>query len=271
MHLCRVERRTLLAVDEPASKPFVAVGFDVSDQISASTPAPARPAPLGLRRFAESLRELASRQDVDETLQLAVDLAAELIPGCDYADIMFIRPGGTTTPVSSDPIAVALDQLQEEVGEGPCLATVGQQEAVVVDDLGTDVRWPEFGPRAVEMGVVSAACYQLFLHRNEGDRLGALNLFSSSPGVFDEWAVELGEVFAAHCAAVLASVIAQEGARTALESRDVIGQAKGILMARHKLSASEAFDLLRRTSQSRHVKVRELAQLVAETGALPEE
>ena len=258
-------------MDEPASKPFVAVGFDVSDQTSASTSAPARSAPLGLRRFADSLRELASRQDVDETLQLAVDLAAELIPGCDYADIMFIRPGGTTTPVSTDPIAVALGQLQDEVAEGPCLATVDQQQAVVVADLATDERWPEFGPRAVEMGVASAACYQLFLHRNNGDRLGALALYGSRPAAFDERATELGEVFAAHCAAVLASAIAQEGARTALESRDVIGQAKGILMVRHRLSASEAFDLLRRTSQSKHVKLRELAQLVAETGALPEE
>ncbi len=258
-------------MDEPAPKPFVAVGFDVSDQISASTSAPARPAPLGLRRFADSLRELASRQDVDETLQLAVDLAAELIPGCDYADIMFIRPGGTTTPVSTDPITVALDQLQDEVGEGPCLATVDQEQAVVVTDLATDERWPEFGPRAVEMGVASAACYQLFLHRNDGDRLGALALYGSQPAAFDERATELGEVFAAHCAAVLASSIAHEGARTALESRDVIGQAKGILMVRHKLSAAEAFDLLRRTSQSQHVKLRELAQLVAQTGALPGE
>jgi hypothetical protein len=119
--------------------------------------------------------------------------------------------------------------------------------------------------------VRSAACYQLFLHRNDGDRLGALNLFGTRPDVFDEWAIDLGEVFAATCAAVLASAISQEGARAALESRDVIGQAKGILMARHKLSAEGAFDLLRRTSQSRHVKLRDLAQQVAEMGALPDE
>ena len=230
----------------------------------------ARQAPTGLRRFAGSLRDLASRQDVDETLQLAVDLAAELIPGCDYADVMFIRPGGTTTPVSSDPIAVALDQVQAETGEGPCRSTMDTEQAVVVGDLGTDGRWPTFGPRAVEMGVRSAACYQLFLHRNDGDRLGALNLFGTLPDAFDDWATELGEVFAAHCAAVLASAIAQEGARAALETRDVIGQAKGILMARHKLNAEEAFDLLRRTSQSQHVKLRDLAEQVAETGAVPD-
>jgi hypothetical protein len=229
-----------------------------------------RRADIRLGRFATSLRDLASRQDVDETLQLAVDLATELVPGCDYADIMFIRPGGTTTPVSSDPTAVALARLQEETGEGPYPSTLSSSRVVVVDDLRSDERWPRFGPRATELGVVSAACYQLFLHRNDDDRLGTLNLFGAQPGVFDEWAVELGEVFAAHCAAVLASAIAQDGARTALASRDVIGQAKGILMAQHKVSAAEAFDLLRRTSQSQHMKVRELAALVAETGSLPD-
>lgn len=243
----------------------------MSDTEQESLRSPARAAPIGLHRFAASLRELASRQDVDETLQLAVDLATELIPGCDFADVMFIRRGGTTTPVATHPTAVALDQLQVETDEGPCRSTMESERAVVVDDLGTDERWPRFGPRAVEMGVASAACYQLFLHRNDGDRLGALNLFGSRPGVFDDWATDLGEVFAAHCAAVLASAISHEGARAALDSRDVIGQAKGILMVRHKVSASEAFDLLRRTSQARHVKLRDLAQQVAETGALPDE
>ena len=231
----------------------------------------ARSVPAGLRRFAASLRMLASRQDVDETLQLAVDLAAELVRGCDVADIMFFREVGTTTPVSTDPIAVAIGRLQEETGEGPCLDAARHKEVVITGDLAVDERWPSFGPRIAEMGMRSAVAYQLFLQRNDGDRFGALALYGAQPHAFDEGSVELGEVFAAHCAAVLAAAIANEGARAALESRDVIGQAKGILMARHNVSASEAFDLLRRASQSRHLKLRELAQHVAEAGALPGE
>ena len=229
-----------------------------------------RPAPDRHRRFAASLRELASRQTVDETLQLAVDLATELVRGCDIADIMFIRPGGTTTPVSTGPLARALDQLQAECGEGPCLTTTGDDQIVVADDLRADARWPTFGPRAAELGVRSTACYQLFLHRNEADRFGALALYGHDVHAFDEQAVVFGEVFAAHCATVLAAVITQEGARAALESRDIIGQAKGILMVRHRVSAAEAFDLLRRTSQDRHLKLREVAERVADTGALPD-
>jgi hypothetical protein len=253
-------------VDETASEPFETDGPCVDARPDLS---PARETPDdGLRRFADSLRELASRQDVDETLQLAVDLAAELIPGCDFADIMFIRPGGMTTPVSTDPLAVALDELQAATDQGPCLMAARDQTRVLAHDLGTDERWPDFAPRAVEMGVASALSFQLFLLRNDGDRLGALNLYGTRTHAFDEGAAALGEVFAVHCAAVLASAIAKEGALAALESRDLIGQAKGILMAQHRVTAVEAFDLLREASQVRNIKLRQLAQQVADAGAL---
>jgi GAF domain-containing protein len=223
-----------------------------------------------LERFVASLRELASRQEVDETLQLAVDLATELIPGCDIADIMFIRSGGSTTPVATGPLAIAIDELQERTDEGPCLTAAREQTRVLVDDLEQDDRWPRFAPLAMEMGVRSALSFQLFLLRHDGDRLGALNLYGTRPRAFDADAVALGEVFAVHSAAVLAAAIARDGAQAALESRDVIGQAKGILMARHRISAADAFDLLRRTSQARNVKLRDLADEVAESGLLTE-
>jgi GAF domain-containing protein len=224
---------------------------------------------VALERFVASLRELASRQEVDETLQLTVDLATELIPGCDFADVMFIRPGGATTPVSTHPIAVALDELQARYDQGPCLTAAREQTRVLVNDLTRDDRWPVFAPQAVQRGIHSMLSFQLFLLRHDGDRLGALNLYGNRRDAFDDVAIELGEVFAVHAAAVLASAIAREGARSALESRDVIGQAKGILMARHQLSASDAFDLLREVSQARNVKLRALAEEVAATGALP--
>ncbi|WP_052667721.1 GAF and ANTAR domain-containing protein [Nitriliruptor alkaliphilus] len=223
----------------------------------------------GLRRFAGALRDLASTQYVDETLQLAVDLATELVSGCDVADVMFLGAGGTTTPVSTDPVAIALDEAQGEHDEGPCIAAARNEPVVVSHDLAADERWPSFGPRAVAMGVNSAASYQLFLHRHERDRLGALNLYSRQPDAFDADAVVLGEVFAAQCSAALAAAIAKEGAAAALESRDRIGQAKGILMERERISATEAFDELRRTSQELNIKLRDVAEHVARTGALP--
>jgi hypothetical protein len=224
----------------------------------------------GLGRFAAALRELASRQEVDETLQFAVDLATELVRGCELADVMFLRKGGLTTPVSSDQLARKIDRIQQETDEGPCLSAARAHPVVVSDELATDERWPAFGPRAVaEAGVHSALSFQLYLPRNGGDRYGALNLYSTSASAFVEESIALGEVFAAQCTTTLAAAIAREGAEAALASRDLIGQAKGILMATEQVSAEEAFELLRRTSQDRNVKLRDVADHVARVGTLP--
>jgi hypothetical protein len=229
------------------------------------------PLPQAKSRLASALRDLASRQStVDETLQAAVDLCRQLIRGCDVADIMFLQRHLVTTPVSTEPQAILLGRAQQESGEGPCLTAALEEEVVVAQDLRTDRRWPVFGPRALEHGVVSALSYQLFLNRNDGDRFGALNIYGTSPNAFDEEAIELGEVFAAHCSAMLAAAIEQEGAQSALLSRDVIGQAKGILMERRRISADEAFELLKAFSQDKNIPVRHLAEQVATTGDLPD-
>ena len=215
------------------------------------------------------MRDLASEEHIDATLQLAVDLATAHVGGCDLADIMFIRAGGLTTPVSSEPLAIELDRIQDATDEGPCLSAGRDDTVVISDDLGTDERWPTFGPRAADLGVRSALSYPLFLHRHDGDRIGVLNLYGNASAAFDAVAIDLGEVFAAQCAAALAAAIAREGLQAALESRDVIGQAKGILMQRHRWSANEAFDQIRAVSQRRNVKVRAVAEHVADTGELP--
>ena len=207
---------------------------------------------------------------MDETLQAAVDLCVELIDGCDVADIMFLQAKHTTVPVASNGRARALAQAQEPPRGGPCLAAAFGEERVIANDLRDDPRWPEFARQAIDLGITSVVSYQLFLHRDQGDRFGALNLYGSEPGAFDESAIEVGEVFAAHCAATLAAAISQEGAETALQTRDLIGQAKGILMERHLLTAEEAFELLSQVSQHRNVKLREIAEVVTSTGRLPD-
>lgn len=227
-------------------------------------------APAGPRQFAASLRKLADRQGVDETLQLMVDLSVELIVGCDLADVMLVSPSGVTTPVATEPLAVAVDRAQTETGEGPCLHVALDPEPLVrVDDLGADPRWPSFGPRAVTLGVHSALSYRLYLGEDRSKRIGALNLYGHRPYAFDTGAIGLGEVFAAQCASVLSSAIELEGLRTALASRDAIGQAKGILMERYHLEGSDAFDLLRKTSQDRNIKLSRVADHVIAERRLP--
>jgi hypothetical protein len=213
---------------------------------------------------------LAARQGVDETLQLMVDLSVELIAGCDLADVMLVKPSGATTPVATDPLAVALDRAQVEAGEGPCRHVALDGDAVVrVDDLGTDIRWPSFGPKAVALGVCSALSYRLYLGEDRAHRIGALNLYGHRAHAFDDGAVGLGEVLAAPCATVMSSAIEIEGLRTALGSRDTIGQAKGILMERYNIDGAAAFDLLKETSQERNLKLNLVAEQLIEQRRLP--
>lgn len=227
-------------------------------------------APAGPKQFAASLRTLAARQGVDETLQLMVDLSVELISGCDLADVMLVHPSGVTTPVATEPLAVALDRAQVAAEEGPCLHVALDTEPLVrADDLGADPRWPRFGPDAVMLGVRSALSYRLYLGDDRSRRIGALNLYAHRAHAFDVDAVGLGEVFAAQCASVLSSAIEIEGLHAALASRDKIGQAKGILMERFDLDAAAAFDLLRKTSQDRNIKLNQVADRVVRQRRLP--
>jgi len=227
-------------------------------------------APAGPRQFAASLRKLASRQGVDETLQLMVDLSIELIAGCDLADVMLVHPSGATTPVATDPLAIALDRAQVEAGEGPCLHVALDDDAVVrAKDFGTDTRWPTFGAKAMALGVHSALSYRLYLGEDRSHRIGALNLYGHLPDAFTDGALALGEVLAAQCATVLNSAIKIEGLQTALTSRDTIGQAKGILMERYHVDGAAAFDLLRKTSQERNIKLNLVAEQLIEQRRLP--
>ena len=156
--------------------------------------------------------------------------------------------------------------MQEEVGEGPCLETAFDQHTVLVPDLATDERWPRFSRRAAELGVRSMLSFQLYV---EGDNLGALNLFSRSADAFDDRSVLVGELFAAHAAVAYSAAQRESVLERALASRELVGQAQGILMERGRLTADQAFAALQRTSQERNVKLAEVARRLVETGDLP--
>lgn len=181
--------------------------------------------PVGLERFAAALGTLAGVQDAEETLQLAVDLSTELISGCDVADVMVLHDGNVTTAVFTDPLAPALDQAQNEAGQGPCLTAAHEQRRMLSDDVVNDERWSDFAVRAADLGLGSTVSYPLFVHDTSDTKLGALNLYSAKPDAFDDHAVELGEVLAERCSAVLAATIHEEGPRPALEHREATGKA----------------------------------------------
>lgn len=217
--------------------------------------------------FAHIARELLDEPDVHRTLERAVHLAVETIDGCDCAGVSLVRGRAIESTVHTGQLVARADELQMETGEGPCLHAIRADHTVQVDDLSQDERWPRWGPRvSAELNLCSMLCFRLY---NRRDTLGALNLYAQKPEAFDAADRAVGTVFAAHAAVALSSAQTQEQLAQAVETRTMIGQAEGIMMERFGLSADRAFELLRRVSQQRNIKLREVALEVILTRETP--
>jgi GAF domain-containing protein len=218
-------------------------------------------------QLAEMARGLQEPDSLISTFEAIVLAAVKNIPGADHASISAVRKHeGVQTLAASDDVANLVDQAQYDAKEGPCLDTLHQQHTVRVPDLPDDGRWPAFAARASERGIGSMLGVRLYV---AGDELGALNLSSHSRDAFDDESEELALLFAAHAAIAMADAEKRANLRIALASRDLIGQAKGILMERHKLTANQAFRLLVEASQLNHRKLRDIAAELTMTGDLP--
>lgn len=218
-------------------------------------------------RLAAAARSMRSEHDVQGTLQRAVELAPEVIKGCDQAGVSMVRARKRVdTPAATDDVVRRCDQIQYELNEGPCLDAIWHTETVSSADLGNDDRWPIWGRRVSELGMRSALCFQLF---TDQDNLGALNLYSTDLDGFGDDDYENGLALAAHVAVALAAAQEVESLNSAVASRTVIGQAEGILMERYDLQAEEAFAVLRRVSQDSNVKVAEIASDLVRTRQTP--
>jgi GAF domain-containing protein len=141
------------------------------------------------------------------------------------------------------------------------------EQQIVRADVGADHRWPEFGTQAAQLGVGSMMCFQLFV---AGDQLGALNMYSRTRGAFDDESQDIGLLFASHAAVALAGAEHEANLRIGMGNRDVIGQAKGILMERHRLTAEQVFGVLTRVSQEMNRKLFDIARELTDTGAVLE-
>jgi GAF domain-containing protein len=189
------------------------------------------------------------------------------VPNADECGITYVIGRSKVQPrASTGNLPRVLDALQERLKQGPCMDAVWDHDVVLVDDVGTDPRWPEFAREAAEVGVGSMMCFQLFV---EGDQLGALNVYATRPGAFDEESEEIGQILAGHAAVALAGAEHEEHLRAGMNNRDLIGQAKGVLMERHKLTADQAFGVLARVSQELNRKLIDIAGEVTDTGAIP--
>jgi GAF domain-containing protein len=216
--------------------------------------------------IAKVAKELSEQQDVEDTVESIVRFAREALD-CNHAGIHLKRGGRVVTGASTDPVIDKADELQNELGEGPCLDAIWNRDVYVVHDTATDERWPRFAPRAAELGLHSILSVRL---QASGETLGALNLYAHGVRDFSAEDVAQATIFGQHASVALVAARREENLVAAIDARHLIGQAQGILMERFGLNADQAFGVLRRYSQSNNVKLRLVAERIVETRRLPD-
>lgn len=194
-----------------------------------------------------------------------VSSAVALIEGVEHASLILVRKGRVTSVAATSATGREFHALQVQLGQGPSLDAVLVEPVVVVGDLTEEQRWPDLARRApTELRVRSVLCFRLFVH---GDVLGGLTLLATGPNAFGHRAQAAGAVFVADAALTLAGAHEVAHLTAALVNRDVIGQAKGILMERHRISDQQAFALLYQASQDRNLKLHVLAEQLTRSGS----
>ena len=216
------------------------------------------------RAMAEVVYAGDSYDSIYQTLCLA---AVELVDGCDHASLMVRQRGRVSTLASSDETARLIDELERERGEGPCIDAIDDDEPDqhLCADLSTGSRWPGLAAQIMEeTDVRGMAGFRL---RQAGQKVGALNVFSDTPGAFEARSLDQASMLTAFAAISLAALERGEEAATlrrGLESNREIGKAIGLMMAMHGIDDDQAFEMLAKVSQEMNVKVAQVAaQVVA--------
>jgi hypothetical protein len=224
---------------------------------------------VALRNAARDLAQRRSIRDLEETLRQIVAAAVDAIPGVDAGSISITEHGRIETRHPTSESIRKLDEKQSELNEGPCITAIEdppETGTVVAQDLarGDADRWPRFAPYAAEAGYRALMSTQLSV---DGGVRAALNLYSAEPDAFDDEAQTLAGLFGIQAAMLLYGVNTATHLQRAVDSRDLIGQAKGLLRERFKVDDEGAFQMLVKSSQETNMKLTDVARwLTSETG-----
>jgi transcriptional regulator with GAF, ATPase, and Fis domain len=224
----------------------------------------------------EQLGRLSLREHLMESLlQTVAELTKTVMPGNPEASVTLLVKDSPTTVASTGQLALDLDETQYERGHGPCLHAARSGKLIEITDTRTETRWPDYMQRATQRGNLSSLSVPLAIDEQE-QVSGALNVYARRPNAFDPDSRSAATRLAPYAAVAVGDMHVYQSVRnradnlqTALESRAVINQAKGILMIRHELTAGQAFQLLARASMKTNIKVRDIADHLVHTGQLP--
>lgn len=218
---------------------------------------------LTQEQFAELARQLREGRTVAEVHQIVAESAVALIEGCDRAGIGVLEKDTFRSAAATDEVMELIDELQNDIGEGPCLEASTDGAVQVDNDITEHSAWPRLAPLVVERTPVRAMLAVPLV--DEGHRHGALNVFADRPGVFDDDSVTTAAILASFATVALSGARQSERAtqlEKGLETNREIGAAVGILMATHGIGQDDAFALLSKASQRLNRKLREIASAI---------
>jgi ANTAR domain-containing protein/GAF domain-containing protein/PAS domain-containing protein len=214
-------------------------------------------------------KQLSAEDGPEAMLTRVVELACRWVPGAERASVCQLpRDGELLTLAATDGEAIACDTIQHDTEQGPAFDTTIEHATMHVDDLDREARWRLFTAQARDLGIRSILACELPLTRGGA---AALNLYSSQPGAFTALAELIAPVFAARASIALAHADELHHLQQAIETRQTIGQALGILVERHRLTPDQAFELLADASKTSHIKLRDLAARINDTGEDPDD
>jgi GAF domain-containing protein len=222
-------------------------------------------------RSAESLEIMAralhvKNAELQPTLEAIASTAVTMLSPARHAALTVLARGVLVPRASTGEPPLLLDRLQQRLSDGPCVNAAKRQSVFRIDDTREDLRWPEFCAEAARLNVRSMLCVPLWIDERG---LGALSLYADQAAAFNESHERVTILLATFAALALAEAQRADQMHDALGNRDVIGQAKGILMERHGVTADAAFSVLSRVSQAENIKLAEVARRFVETGDLP--
>ncbi len=215
---------------------------------------------------------------VGDVLTELVQAAERGISGAESVSITLLQGEEAFTAAYSGEMALRAEELQYERGYGPCMDAGRGGVVLRVDDMRTEQRWPDYAAHVLDHGVRSSLSIPLPF---QGAVIGALNTYSTEPGTFAtaqalDAAMTVAEMIAV--AIAIANVhaharLGEEAAnlRLAMQSRAVIEQAKGVLMAQRGVDADRAFEILREASMRYNRKLRDIATGIVESVQVPQE
>jgi GAF domain-containing protein len=203
--------------------------------------------------------------ELQPTLDAIVAHAVSTIEPAGQAGLILLVGGRLTPQATLGSAPHALDEFQRQSGSGPCIAAAREQSVIRLDSTVTDGRWPDFAERALALGVASMLCVPLWVDQQ---KLGTLSMYADKPEAFTTQHIQVTDLYATHAALALAEAQRAAQLRAAARTRDVIGQAKGILIERMKITPDRAFECLSLASQNNNLKLVAVAEHLVATGEL---